>query len=82
VGANLHTINDPWLRYFHNTSNRDATVLIGFCVAWDVYCTCYAPICHANGMKKALFARIVGAKKSQEIKNVSQYIVTGCNIRI
>ena len=26
-----------------------------------VYCTYYAPICRANGMEKASFARIVGA---------------------
>ena len=28
-----------------------------------VYCTYYAPICHANGMEKASFARIVGAER-------------------
>ena len=28
-----------------------------------VYCTCYAPMCHANGMEKASFARIVGANE-------------------
>ena len=30
-------------------------------VCMYVYCTYYAPICHANGMEKASFARIVGA---------------------
>ena len=28
-----------------------------------VYCTYYAPICRANGMEKASFARIVGAER-------------------
>ena len=31
-----------------------------------VYCTCYAPICHANGMEKASLARIVGAEGEQQ----------------
>ena len=30
-------------------------------VCMYVYCTYYAPICYANGMEKASFARIVGA---------------------
>ena len=29
-----------------------------------LYCTYYAPICRANGMEKASFARIVGAENS------------------
>ena len=33
-------------------------------VCMYVYCTYYAPICDANGMEKASFARIVGAVKS------------------
>ena len=32
-------------------------------VCMYIYCTYYAPICHANGMEKASFARIVGAEK-------------------
>ena len=35
-------------------------------VCMYVYCTCYAPICHANGMEKASFARIVGAEEEQQ----------------
>ena len=31
-------------------------------VCMYVYCTYYAPVCHANGMEKASFARIVGAE--------------------
>ncbi len=34
-----------------------------------VYCTCYAPICHANGMEKASFARFVGAEKCASAGN-------------
>ena len=28
----------------------------------DVYCTCYVPICRANGMEKASFEQIIGAE--------------------
>jgi len=39
-----------------------------------VYCTCYAPICHANGMKKASFMRIIGAEE----ESLSAVIMEPC----
>ena len=36
---------------------------IRYCMYLYVYCTYYAPICRANGMEKASFARIVGAER-------------------
>ena len=36
MGAEIQIYNDRQLRYFHNRPNRDATLLIGFCVAWAI----------------------------------------------
>ena len=38
-----------------------------------VYCTFYAPICCANGMEKASFARIVGAGVLHILCNAQMY---------
>ena len=47
-----HTMFIMWCTIFN--------FFVLFCMY--VYCTYYAPICRANGMEKASFARIVGAE--------------------
>ena len=42
------------------------TMYVCMYVCMYVYCTCYAPICHANGVEKASFAWIVGACYNNE----------------
>ena len=47
--------------------NDEARDTIAMYVTMYVYCTYYAPICRANGMKKTSFVQIVGANGTTHI---------------
>ena len=61
----------------YTTAIGDNIMIIIVCILY-VYCTYYAPICDANGMEKASFARIVGADERELTdEHVECNILTG-----